>query len=79
MTTYTSLDDTGGATASVTAGETLYMLCPAAWMEEKTPTLEDKDGNSISFLEEKDEVTISDYVIYKTYVWNDPNDVVLKT
>ena len=33
----------------------------------------------ISFLEEKDEVTISDYVIYKTQVWNAPNDVVLKT
>lgn len=79
VTTYTSFDDAVGTSASVAAGETLYLLCPAAWMEEKTPTLEDQDGNSISFLEEKDEITISDYVIYKTQVWNAPNDVVLKT
>ena len=79
VTSYASFDDAVGATASVAAGQTLYLLCPAAWVEEKTPTLEDKDGNSISFLEEKDEVTISDYVIYKTQVWNAPNDVVLKT
>lgn len=79
VTTYTSFDDAVGTSASVAAGETLYLLCPAAWMEEKTPTLEDKDGNSISFLDEKDEITISDYVIYKTQVWDAPNDVVLKT
>ncbi len=79
VTTFTSFDAAVGATATVAAGQTLYLLCPVAWMEEKTPTLEDKDGNSISFLEEKDEVTISDYVIYKTQVWNAPNDVVLKT
>lgn len=78
VTTYTSFDAAVGTSASVAAGETLYLLCPAAWMEEKTPTLEDKDGNSISFLDEKDEITISDYVIYKTQVWNTPNDVVLK-
>ena len=79
VTTFTSFDDAVGATASVAAGETLYLLCPAAWMKGKTPTLEDKDGNSISFSEEIDEITISDYVIYKTQVWNAPNDVVLKT
>ena len=78
VTTFTSFDAAVGATASVAAGQTLYLLCPAAWMEEKTPTLEDKDGNSISFLEEKDLLTISDYVIYKTQVWNAPNDVVGK-
>lgn len=53
VTTYTSFDDAVGTSASVAAGETLYLLCPAAWMEEKTPTLEDKDGNSISFLMRK--------------------------
>ena len=79
VTTFTSFDAAVGATASVAAGQTLYLLCPAAWMEEKTPTLEDKDGKSISFLEEKDETTISGCVIYKTQVWNAPNDVVLKT
>lgn len=31
------------------------------------------------FLEEKDETTVSGYVIYKTQVWNASNDVVLKT
>ena len=79
VTSYTSFDAAVGATASVAAGQSLYLLCPAAWMKGKTPALEDKDGNSISFLEEKDEVTISDYVIYKTQVWDAPNDVVLKT
>ena len=41
--------------------------------------MEDKSGNTIVFLDEKDAATISGYVIYKTQVWNAPNDVVLKT
>ncbi len=49
VTSYASIDDAVGATAIVAVGQTLYLLCPAAWMEEKTPTLEDKDGNFISF------------------------------
>ena len=79
VTTFASFDAAIGSTASVAAGQTLYLLCPAAWMKGKTPALEDKDGNTISFLEEKDEGTISDYVIYKTQVLDAPNDVVLKT
>ena len=36
-------------------------------------------GKYHRFLDEKDAATISGYVIYKTQVWNAPNDVVLKT
>lgn len=79
VTTFTSIDDAVGTTASVAVGETLYMLCPAAWVTEKNMALEDKSGNTIDFLDEKDAATISGYVIYKTQVWNAPNDVVLKT
>ena len=39
VTTYTSFDAAVGTSASVAAGETLYLLCPAAWMEEKTPSV----------------------------------------
>ena len=79
VSTYTSIDDAVGTSVSVAAGETLYMLCPAAWVEEKTVELEDKAENKFNFLDEKDATTISGYVIYKTQVWNAPNDVVLKT
>ncbi len=79
VTTHESFDDAVGTTAAIAAGQTLYMLCPAAWMEEETPVLEDKDGNDICFLEEKDFLTISDYVIYKTNVWNESNNVVLRS
>lgn len=79
VNTYSSIDEAVGATASVAAGETVYMLCPAAWVSGKNVTLEDKTGNAIDFLEEKDATTISGYVIYKTQALNAPNDVVLKT
>ena len=78
VTTFASFDAAVGSTASVAAGQTLYLLCPAAWMKGKTPALEDKDGNTISFLEEKDEVKISDYVIYKTQVMDASSTVTLK-
>lgn len=79
VNTYSSIDEAVGATASVAAGETVFMLCPAAWVSGKNVTLEDKTGNAIDFLEEKDATTISGYVIYKTQALNAPNDVVLKT
>ena len=79
VTTFASFDAAVGSTASVAAGQTLYLLCPAAWMKGKTPALEDKDGNTISFLEEKDEITISNYVIYKTQVLDASSTVTLKT
>ena len=78
VTTFASFDAAVGSTASVAAGQTLYLLCPAAWMKGIMPTLEDKDGNTISFLEEKDEITISDYVIYKTQVMDASSTVTLK-
>ena len=79
VTSYTSIDDAVGTAVSVAAGETLYMLCPAAWLNGKTVELEDNAENKISFLDEKDATTISGYVIYKTQVWSASNDVVLKT
>ena len=76
---YTSISEASGATATIAAGETLYMMCPASWMEGKSVELEDENGNPISFLEEKDAITISGYVIYRTQALNDEKTVVLKT
>ena len=76
---YTSISEASGATATIAAGETLYMMCPASWMEGKSVELEDESGNPISFLEEKDAITISGYVIYRTQALNDEKKVVLKT
>lgn len=76
---YTSISEASGATATIAAGETLYMMCPASWMEGKSVELEDESGNPISFLEEKDAITISGYVIYRTLALNDEKTVVLKT
>lgn len=76
---YTSISEASGATATIAAGETLYMMCPASWMEGKSVELEDESGNPISFLEEKDAITVSGYVIYRTQALNDEKTVVLKT
>ena len=76
---YTSISEASGATATIAAGETLYMMCPASWMEGNSVELEGEDGNPVSFLEEKDVTTISGYVIYRTQVLNDEINVVLKT
>ena len=76
---YTSISEASGATATIAAGETLYMMCPASWMEGKSVELEDESGNPISFLEENDAITISGYVIYRTQALNDEKTVVLKT
>lgn len=76
---YTSISEASGATATIAAGETLYMMCPASWMEGKSVELEDESGNPISFLEEKDAITISGYVIYRTQALNDEKTIVLKT
>ena len=78
VATYTSIGQAVGTTATVAAGETLYMLCPAKWMEGKSAALEDKDGNTVDFLEDKDATTISGFVIYKTQAWNGANSVTLK-
>ena len=78
VTSYASIDDAIGTKASVAAGQTIYMLCPAAWVKGKKVTLEDKSGNIVDFLDEKDETTVSDYVIYKTQAWSGANDVTLK-
>lgn len=67
---YTSIDKMSGAKVLINAGETLYMLCPTSWMEEKKVELKDKSGNLFQFLEDYDAVTIPGYTIYKTQVWN---------
>lgn len=78
-TSYTSIDNAVGTVVPIAAGETLYMMCPVSWMDGKGVELEDILGNTINFMEEKDESTISGYVIYKTQVWNDATELTLKT
>lgn len=78
VTSHTSIDDAVGTMVSVAAGETLYMLCPAAWMEGNSVKLEDNAKNKFSFFYEKDAATLPGYVIYNTQVWDAPNNVVLK-
>ena len=78
-TSYTSIENAVGTVVSIAAGETLYMMCPVSWMDGKGVVLEDISGNTINFMEEKDESTISGYVIYKTQVWNDATELTLKT
>ena len=46
---YTSIAEASGATATIAAGETLYMMCPASWMEGKSVELEDESGNPSVF------------------------------
>ncbi|MBO7139254.1 MAG: hypothetical protein J6W19_01575 [Prevotella sp.] len=76
---YTSIAEAYGTTANVTAGKTLYMLCPASWTDGKNVTMEDEKGNSYNFIEDFDAVTISGYAIYKTQVWGAAATVTLKT
>lgn len=78
VASYTSIGEAVGATASVDNGETLYMLCPAAWMKGKHVEVEDGDGNSYDFVEDTDAGTISCYVIYKTQAFNEATDAILK-
>lgn len=75
---YTSIDEAFGATVSIAEGETLYMLCPAAWMKGKHVDVEDGEGNSYDFVEDTDAGSISGYVIYKTQAFNEATDVMLK-
>ena len=78
VASYMSISEASGATASVAAGETLYMLCPAGWMKGGNVIIEDEDGNSVSFSDDVDNVTISGYAIYKTQIWNDAATITLK-
>ena len=79
VTSFTSIDDAIGTTASIAAGETLYMMCPLKWMYGKNVSLEDEMGVVMCFSESVDSVTISDYAIYSTRIINDEKNVVLKT
>ena len=47
VASYTSIGEAVGATVSVDNGETLYMLCPAAWMKGKHVEVEDGEGNFV--------------------------------
>ncbi len=68
QTTYTSMTDAAGATSSVDANATLYMLCPASWTKDKVITLEDENGNTVRFADNIDNIIISGntYAVYKT-------------
>ena len=77
VTSYTSIGDAIGATASIVAGETLYMLCPAAWMKGKKVVVEDGAGGSYNFIEDIDAETVPGYVIYKKQAWEEATDLTL--
>lgn len=62
VSTYTSITEANGATINVTDGQTIYLLCPASWVEGKTVKLDDNDGNPINFSEDLE--TVSGYVVY---------------
>ena len=77
VASYTSIGDAIGATASIDAGETLYMLCPAAWMKGKKVVVEDGAGGSYNFIEDVDAETVPGYVIYRTEAWEEATDLTL--
>ena len=79
VATYTSIDEAVGATASVAAGEMLYMFCPTTWLEETNVVLGDQAGKLVDFSDDIDDATISGFVIYKTQVWNEANEITLLT
>ena len=62
VSTYTSITEANDATINVTDGQTIYLLCPASWVEGKTVKLDDNDGNPINFSEDLE--TVSGYVVY---------------
>ena len=78
---YTSIAEAAEGTASISVAddETVYLLCPAAWVAGKSVELLGESGETISFIDEKDGITISGYVIYKTSALNGENSVGLKT
>ena len=79
VTSYTSIGEAVGSTASIAEGQTLYMLCPVAWMNGESVKVEDNLGEIVGFSETVDAVTIPGYAIYRTQVWNEASDVTLKT
>lgn len=77
ITTYTTIGEVSGTSASITVGQTLYMLCPSSWMDGMNVEIEDENGNTFSFLEAFDAATISDYSLYKTQVWNNATKLTI--
>ena len=77
-TSYSSIEGTLRKTVSVSAGETLYMLCPVSWMKQKNITLENEKGDITKFSNEIDFVTIPEYAIYKLQVLDAPQKIKLK-
>lgn len=78
IASYTSIGKAAGATVPIAEGETIYMLCPAAWMKGKHVEVEDGEGKSYDFIEDTDAGFISGYVVYKTQVFNEATDAMLK-
>ena len=79
VTSLTSIDEAVGTEAAVAAGQTLYMMCPTAWVTGKSVAVETQSGKTIHFLEEVDVATVSGYSIYKTQVLDASSTVTLKT
>ena len=77
VASYTSIGDAIGTTASIDAGQTLYLLCPATWMKGKKVVVGDGAGSSYNFIEDVDTETIPGYVIYRTLAWEEATDLTL--
>lgn len=77
VASYTSIGDAIGTTASIDAGQTLYMLCPAAWMKGKKVVVVDGAGSTYNFMDDVDSETIPGYVIYCTQACNEATDLTL--
>ena len=76
VTSYSSIDDAIKSTVSVSTGETLYMMCPIEWMDEKNVEIVGASENITNFQEPYDDTTIPGYAIYKTQVWNDASTMI---
>ena len=80
MTSYVSILDAVGNNVAVSAGETLYMLCPVSWMEDQSIALEDEKGNTISFSSiEQVFISEKEYYIFTTKTLDAPCNVRLKS
>lgn len=77
--TYSTIAEAVGASATVTFGDTLYMLCPTFWMNGEKVAIELNSGNTIIFFDEGDNQTVSGHTIYRTHAVNSSSTATLIT
>ena len=77
-TSYTSINEAIGEKIALSVGDTLYMLCPTAWMEGRSLAIGLENGITISFSDEVDTTSVPKHTIYKTLGWNKSTEAMLK-